>query len=160
MIIFVLDNVRSAYNVGSVLRTCDCAGVQKLVVCGYSPTPDNPKVRKTALNSELSVEWEQHEDIAEYLYRLKSDGINIFAIENNLSTYLEKQEDFFLSDLNSGDSVFVFGNEVIGVSDKVLEISDRILYLPTVGIKNSLNISSCAAVVAYELHRRSFRSQH
>ncbi len=147
--------MRSAFNVGSVFRNCDGAGVDKIVLAGYTPTPDNPKVRKTSLNSELSVKWEHVLEYEDLILNYKSLGLHIFSIENKIPGFGYKSINLFDYEFSKGVSgVFIFGNEVTGINDHLLGMSDQILFLPMCGIKNSLNISSCSAVVAYELLRR------
>ncbi|GAB4142415.1 MAG: RNA methyltransferase [Patescibacteria group bacterium] len=158
-----MENIRSAYNVGSVFRTCDSAGIDKLFLTGISPYPPHSKLNKTALGSLESVSWEYHNSSLEILKRLKDDGVKILSLEsfkNAKSIY-----DYFFSIIdisevtkkskeNFNDICLVFGNEDVGISKEVLEISDEILTIPMFGKKDSLNIAVSAGIAIYEFVRK------
>lgn len=137
----LLDNIRSCYNVGSIIRTCDGAGVGHAHLCGITPTPDHPKVGKTALGADKSVTWSYHRNGLDEVLRLKAAGKKIWSLENRvLSSSI-----FDCSPTTvEGPVVLVVGNEVSGVDPGILEASDKIFSLPMLGHKSSLN-----AVVAF-----------
>lgn len=141
----VLDNIRSAYNVGSIFRTADGAGVTKVYLCGYTPTPENPKVAKTSLGVEKTVPWEHHRQTLRLLKKLKKQGIRIVALEiapksKNLFKYKPKLP-----------VALIVGNEVRGISKTVLKNSDDIVEIPMQGKKESLNVSVAIGIALYQL---------
>ena len=151
MIIFALDNIRSAFNVGSVFRTLDGAFGKHtfLILGGFTPDGQSPEVSKTSLGAEGNVPWIRSDKLLPKLARYKSQNYKVISIEESNSA--EKFE-FHLPLLKQEDNlIFVFGSEVSGISKDILDISDKILKLPMNGIKNSLNISSTVAIVAYSL---------
>lgn len=141
--IIVLDNVRSALNVGSILRTADGAGAKKVVMAGITPYPPHPKVVKTALGAEAYVESEHITDLKCYLDSIKSEGYVIVSIEQT-----EDAKNIFRYDFPE-KVAFIFGNEITGVSMDALSKSDTVLELPMLGKKKSLNISNTCAIVSY-----------
>lgn len=145
-VIVILDNVRSAHNVGSVFRTCDAFLIQKLYLCGITPTPPNPEIHKTALGATDSVEWEYYEDVMEIVKKLKNEGVFIYSVEQaHNSIDLEN----LLIDKNQKCAV-IFGHEVYGVHQQILEISDCCIEIAQSGTKHSLNISVSAGIVLYK----------
>lgn len=144
----VLDNFRSAYNVGSVFRTSDGAGIDRLFLCGITPTPDHPKVCKTALGAEKSVPWEHSWNVLETVQKLRDEGYWIVSLEGG-----EKSNDIFgsLPLMREKDMpiALVVGNEISGVDPEVLKISSMNVYIPMEGIKESLNAASAFAIAAY-----------
>jgi tRNA G18 (ribose-2'-O)-methylase SpoU len=145
----LLDNVRSAYNVGSVFRTCDSAGVETLYLTGISAFPPHSKLDKTALGSLNSVNWVHHCQPEQAVAYLSSKNIPIICFESTdtalplFDTKLPKE------------SCLVFGSETNGISQAVLDQADLIVKIPQYGLKESLNIASAAAIGIYE-----FRRQH
>lgn len=150
--IAILDNVRSAYNVGSVFRTADSACIEKLYLCGYTPSPPNEKVDKTALGSIDYVPWEHHPDTLQLVGHLKSEGITTVAFETT-----SKSENFFDFNFPKGCAV-IFGNEKNGVGEEVLSAVDAILEVPAWGIKNSMNVANVFGIVIYEVIRQYVKS--
>lgn len=148
-IIVVLDNIRSGLNVGSFFRTCDAFGLEKIILCGISPRPPHKEITKTAIGATQSVDWEYHEDITSPLSSLKEDGYKIISIEQTTSSVL-------LNEYNESDKkiALVFGNEVLGVSEEALNMSDIAMEIPQFGTKHSLNVSVCGGVVLWK-----FKSQ-
>lgn len=142
-IIALLENIRSAYNVGSFFRTADGAGVQKLILAGITPTPPHNGIAKTALGAENAVAWEHTWRTLEMLKALKEEGYAIVVVEKTAQA-----QDFQTFDYPS-QTCLVFGHEVDGVSDQVLALADATLQIPMRGIKESLNVSSAFAIVAY-----------
>jgi len=144
----VLDNVRSEMNVGSVFRTADAFLIERIVLCGITPQPPKPEIHKTALGAEDSVSWQYYPTTLEAIDRLKADGYVICSIEQvHDSVSLEK----FSVDRGRGVAI-VFGNEVKGVSQQVVDASDQCIEVPQQGTKHSLNISCCAAIVMWHVY--------
>ncbi|MBQ2959363.1 MAG: RNA methyltransferase [Alistipes sp.] len=149
-VVIVLDNVRSAQNVGSFFRTADAFGIGRIALCGISATPPNREIHKTALGAEQSVEWSYHPTTLECIESLRQEGYRIIAIEqiegatmlNNFRA--ESTERYAL----------VFGNEVDGVDQAVADIVDGAIEIPQVGIKHSLNVSVSAGILMWELFRQ------
>lgn len=148
-LVVLLDNIRSAYNVGSVFRTCDSAGVDTLLLTGYCAIPPNPKLQKTALGSMSSVIWEHHCDSFLAAKYIKSKNIKLICFETTPGA--QSLHDFAFDT----DACLVFGNEETGINQKILDIADQIIKIPQYGIKESLNIASAAAVAIYEFRRQS-----
>jgi len=145
-IVVVLDNIRSAMNVGSIFRTCDAFAIEKIIVCGITATPPNREITKTAIGATESVAWEFIADINNAVDKLKNDGYTIAGIEQTdqsllLGNPIPKFEKIAL----------VFGNEVEGVSDSILDKLDFCIEVPQFGTKHSLNVSVCAGVVLWEM---------
>ena len=148
-LVVLLDNIRSAYNVGSVFRTCDSAGVDKLFLCGYCACPPNPKLHKTALGSVDHVAWEHHCSAADAVKYLKSQHVQIICLET-----VPQTQSLFEYHYQT-DTCLIFGNEERGIDPDILALADTILQIPQYGIKESLNIASAAAVAIYEFRRQS-----
>ncbi len=146
----LLDNVRSLHNVGSAFRTADAFCIEKIYLTGITGTPPHREIHKTALGATDSVEWEyaQHPGLA--VQELKRRNYTIVVIEQTTeSTPLQQ----FMPDSET-KYCLVFGNEVDGVSDEVLELADLALEVPQAGTKHSLNISVCVGIIAWELYRK------
>ena len=144
----VLDNIRSLYNVGSCFRTADAAGIERLYLCGITAAPPHASIRKTALGADERVPYEHHWNAAAVLARLRTQGYRVAAIETGPGSI----------DLFDWQPLFplavVFGNEVDGVSQPLLDLSDVRVGIPMFGVKRSLNVSTAAGVVFYELLRK------
>lgn len=145
----LLDNIRSMYNVGSIFRTSDSIMIQKLFLTGYTPTPEKKEVRKTALGSTESVEWEYHKNPIDLIKKLKSSGIKIVALEitDESINYTEIPQDIF-------PICLVIGNEITGIQNEILELCDLAIELPMYGIKHSLNVAVAYGIAVYELRRK------
>ncbi len=144
-IAIVLDNVRSMNNVGSAFRTGDAFLVEKVVLCGITAQPPHREINKTALGATDSVKWEHHESTSAAIEKLKSEGYRIFSVEQaDKSLSLEK----FIPEANE-KYAFVFGNEVYGVEQEVVDASEHCLEIPQFGTKHSLNISVSIGVVLW-----------
>lgn len=144
----LLDNIRSAYNVGSVFRTCDSAGVDQLFLTGYTCTPPHPKLKKTALGSTQSVNWQHHCQPFPLIQSLKTKHINILSLEP-----INQAKSIYDVDFNQ-PSCLVFGNEERGISPDILSQSHQILAIPQFGFKESLNIATAAGIAIYEFKRK------
>ena len=150
-ILVVLDNIRSLNNVGSVFRTSDAFLIEKIYLCGITATPPNKEIHKTALGATESVAWEHIEDTIELVKRLKNENIKVLSIEQaENSTML----DTFTPEDNQKYAV-VFGNEVKGVQQEVVSISDTCIEIPQLGTKHSLNISVRCGVVLWDLFTKT-----
>ncbi len=149
----LLDNLRSAWNVGSMFRTADGVGLRHLYLCGITPTPDNPKVAKTALGAEEVVPWSYTPNGVELALSLKGRGYQLWALENRpgaqpLSSALPLPAETPL--------VLVVGNEVCGVDDGILELCDRTIMIPMRGVKRSYNAAVAFGIAAWFLASGSF----
>jgi tRNA G18 (ribose-2'-O)-methylase SpoU len=146
----VLDNVRSAQNVGSFFRTADAFGIEQVALCGISCTPPNREIHKTALGAEQSVAWRYYPTTLECVEELRAKGYKIIAIEQiEGSTMLN---DFRLED--GTKYALVFGNEVEGVDQAIADVVDGAIEIPQVGIKHSLNVSVSAGILMWEMFRQ------
>jgi tRNA G18 (ribose-2'-O)-methylase SpoU len=145
----VLDDIRSAMNVGSVFRTADAFAVEKILLCGITAVPPNREITKTAIGATESVMWEYEADIEQVIHRLKESGYQVIAVE-------QTDRSVPLTDLlpQGGKLAVVFGNEVEGVSNSVLALSDACVEIPQFGTKHSLNVSVCAGIVMWELAKK------
>ena len=146
-IIIILDNIRSLNNIGSVFRTADAFLVQKIYLCGITATPPHKDIRKTALGATESVNWEYRKDTLEVVQELKQQGVQTAAVE-------QAENAVMLNDFEVGATetiALIFGNEVKGVSQEVVNASDTVLEIPQFGTKHSLNISVSAGVVVWDL---------
>ncbi len=167
MKIFIcLENIRSAYNVGSVFRTSDSAGIDKLFLTGISPYPPHSKLNKTALGSLESVNWEYHTSCLELLKKLKKDSVKILSLESfknaksiyDYDPFINKKNEITEKSHKNFDVCLIFGNEDTGISKEVLEISDEILTIPMFGKKDSLNIAVSAGIAIYEFVRKKLKT--
>ena len=146
----VLDNVRSAQNVGSFFRTADAFGIDHIALCGISSTPPNREIHKTALGSEQSVAWSYYDTTLECVAKLRAEGYRIIAIEQiEGSTMLNN----FRAERDTKYAL-IFGNEVDGVDQAVVDVVDGAIEIPQVGIKHSLNVSVSAGVLMWEMFRQ------
>ena len=144
----ILDNVRSAMNVGAIFRSADCAGVGSLALCGLTPAPPNAKLLKTALGAHESVEWRHWPATLDALRAARAEGRQVVALESGVAA-----EDLFACAL-AEDCALVVGHEVFGVAQEVLEAADRVVSIPLCGAKSSLNVATAFGVVVFELLRR------
>ena len=145
----VLDNVRSEMNVGSIFRTADAFLIERILLCGITPQPPKSEIHKTALGAEESVTWEYYSTTLEAIEQLKRDGYMICSIEQVHDSI--SLENFVV---HPGQKLaIVFGNEVKGVSQEVVDISDKCIEIPQEGTKHSLNISCCAAIIMWHVFR-------
>jgi tRNA G18 (ribose-2'-O)-methylase SpoU len=151
-LVFVLHNLRSAFNVGSIFRTAECFGAQKIYLCGYTPLPTQEKLAKTAMGTDELVAWEEAAKITELLPRLKSAGSKIIALETT-SHALPLEKTF-----GQEPTAFVVGNERFGLDPEVLELCDEVRMISLRGQKNSLNVGVATAIAAYEYSRQREKS--
>ena len=152
-IVVVVDNVRSLNNIGSVFRTSDAFRLEKIYLCGITATPPHREIHKTALGAEESVAWEYFEETIEAIRKLKTEGFTIVTVEqteNSLSL-----EDYAIE--KTRKYAFIFGNEVKGVQQNVVNLSDLCLEIPQFGTKHSFNISVSAGIVLWEVIHPLFK---
>lgn len=140
----VLDNLRSAFNVGSILRTADGFGAEKVYLCGYTPSPQDGKTARTALGADAVVEWESVARTETVLEALKASGWHLVALETSPRA-LDLAAPF-----PEQPTAFVLGNERFGLSPSILKLCDDVRQLPLIGVKNSLNVATIAALSLYE----------
>ena len=141
----VLDNVRSKHNVGSAFRTSDAFAIEHMALCGITSTPPDPEIHKTALGAEDSMSWSYSEDTLSYVRQLKSEGYLLIAVEQ--THHSTKLPDFHPE--ASQKYAFIFGNEVKGVQQAVVDLCDLSLEIPQEGTKHSLNVSVSIGVVLW-----------
>lgn len=145
----VLDNVRSLHNVGSAFRTADAFRIEKIYLTGITGTPPNREIHKTALGATDSVDWEYVDDSTEAIRQVKNEGYRIVAIEQ--TTESTPLQSFRLE--NNQKVCLVFGNEVNGVREEIIELADQALEIPQAGTKHSLNVSVCLGIVIWEVYK-------
>ncbi len=146
-VIVILDNIRSLNNIGSVFRTADAFLIEKVYLCGITAQPPHKDIHKTALGATETVSWEYAESTLEVVEKLKDDGVKVFSIEQaENATMLNDFEPEFHTKY-----AVVFGNEVKGVQQKVVDVSDGVIEIPQLGSKHSLNISVSTGIVLWDL---------
>lgn len=149
-LVIVLDDVRSMYNVGSVFRTADAFRMESILLCGITARPPHPEIHKTALGAEDSVDWEYFADTHEAVRKLHEKGYTVLAIEQVVdSTMLQ---DF--KPMPNCRYAIVMGNEVKGVKQTVVDICDGCIEIPQFGTKHSLNVSTAAGIVMWEMMKK------
>ncbi|MBK6282962.1 MAG: RNA methyltransferase [Draconibacterium sp.] len=146
-LVVVLDNIRSCNNIGSVFRTSDALLVEKVYLCGITATPPNAEIHKTALDAEKSVAWEYFEKTEDAVTQLQNEGFKVYAIEQVENSIL--LPDFF-PDKDEKVAV-VFGNEVKGVQQKVVNICNGSIEIPQFGTKHSFNVSVSAGIILWDI---------
>jgi len=149
-LIIILDNVRSLNNIGSVFRTSDAFLIKKIYLCGITATPPHKDIHKTALGATDSVDWEYFETTQDAITQLKNEGVTIISVEQvegaiALQDFPVKKEKTY---------ALIFGNEVKGVQQSVVNISDNAMEIPQFGTKHSLNISVSVGVVLWEFVKK------
>jgi len=147
-VIIVLDNVRSLHNVGSVFRTSDAFLIEAIYLCGITASPPHPEIHKTALGAENTVEWQYFENTLDAVQLLKQKDYRILAVEQaENSIPLEKFR------LENNRYAVIFGNEVKGIEQEVMDICDACIEIPQFGTKHSLNVSVAAGIVIWEIFK-------
>jgi 23S rRNA (guanosine2251-2'-O)-methyltransferase len=142
----ILDNIRSAWNVGSIFRSADGFGFTHAYVCGITPTPENEAVMKTSLGAEESVSWSYHKDAVILVKSLKKEGCRILCLEED-----PRADEIGRASKSSADSALIVGNEVTGVDPELLELCDEMLYILMRGEKKSFNVAVAFGIAAYSL---------
>lgn len=146
----VLDDVRSLYNVGSVFRSCDAFRIKAVYLCGITATPPNNEIHKTALGAEDSVEWRYFHDAEEAVAELHDNGVTVYSVEQVEGS--TKLQDIRID--SSSQYAIIFGNEVKGVHQSVVDASDGCIEIPQHGTKHSLNVSVTAGIVIWEFAKQ------
>ena len=146
-VVVILDNIRSMNNIGSVFRTCDAFRIEKICLCGITAQPPHKDIEKTALGATQSVEWTYFPSTTEAVQDLKNENYAIFAVEQTQgSIFLDKFEI-----RNYPKLALVFGNEVLGVEQEVIDICNECIEIPQFGTKHSLNISVSVGIVLWQM---------
>lgn len=143
----VLDNIRSCNNIGSVFRTSDALLIEKIVLCGITAIPPNKEIHKTALDAEMSVPWEYSEETEQAVLSLKKAGYFVYAVE-------QVEKSIMLPEFrpeNNQKLALVFGNEVKGVQQSIVDLCDGAIEIPQYGTKHSFNISVSAGIVLWDV---------
>ncbi|MCC7401831.1 MAG: RNA methyltransferase [Chitinophagaceae bacterium] len=149
-VVVVLENIRSAYNVGSIFRTADAFLIEAIYICGYSAKPPHKEIRKTALGAEETVAWKYFRTAPEAIAELREKGFKIFAVE-------QAENSSKLQRVNFGhekEVALIFGNEVTGVEQTTIDRCDGCIEIPQWGMKHSLNIATAVGVVLWEFVRK------
>jgi len=149
-VICVLDNIRSQHNIGSIFRTSDAFRIKELYLCGITATPPNREISKSALGATESVKWQYFAETGMAIDQLREQGYKIIAVEQAAGSIVLED---FEPDL-SMPFALIFGNEVTGVSDEVMEKVDACIEIPQFGTKHSFNVSVTAAIVLYHFYTR------
>ena len=149
-LVVVLDNVRSAYNVGSIFRTSDAFKVDLLCLCGICAVPPSAEIHKTAIGAELSVPWKHYGSTLQAVSTLRSEGYRIISVEQTLNAVSLEQ----FAPQEGEKYALIFGNEVDGVDQSVVDASDMCLEIPQWGSKHSMNVSVSAGVVLWQMVSR------
>ncbi len=146
----ICDNIRSLENIGSIFRTADALGVNKIFLCGICGTPPNPKIAKSALGAEKIVPFEYYSRTWRLIEKFKKERVNIISLEQDKKSiiYTKFKPKFPLA--------LIIGNEVKGISKRILEKSDKIIYLPMQGKKESLNVSVAFGIAGYHINLKRY----
>ena len=145
-IVVLLNDIRSLHNIGSVFRTCDAMAVEKLYLCGITATPPHREIRKTAIGASESVNWEYQKNPIEVIKKYQKSGYQIIAVEQT-----DKAISLENFDLNNKKILLIFGNEVNGVDQDLINESDISIEIPQWGTKHSFNISVSAGIVLWSI---------
>ena len=149
-IVVVLDDIRSLNNIGSFFRTADAFNISKIYLCGITACPPNKDIHKTALGATETITWEYRTSTLEVCEELKKEGFTLCSIEQTeKTTFLQN-----IYELSGDNFALVFGNEVNGVNQEVVNASDYVIEIPQFGTKHSLNVSVCAGVVMWEFCKK------
>jgi 23S rRNA (guanosine2251-2'-O)-methyltransferase len=149
-LILILDDIRSLHNIGSVFRTSDAFLIEKIYLCGFTATPPNKEIHKTALGATESVDWEYCKDILELIIKLKEDNIKILAVEQTENSIL--LNDF--QTIKNQKYALILGNEVYGVNQEAIYQCDSVIEIPQWGSKHSLNVSVACGIVVWDMVRK------
>ena len=157
----LLPNIRSAYNVGSIFRTADCFGIERIYLSGTTPTPVDrfgrsnsgaqKEISKTALGAEKDIKWEYVKDVNTFLKEKKKEGFSIVSIEQDKKSVLPAEFLKIKKQEKIENILLIFGNEVEGIDKNIIKKSDYIIEIPMKGNKESLNVSVCAGLIMYIL---------
>lgn len=145
-LVVILDNIRSAMNVGSIFRTSDAMAINSVILCGITATPPNREITKTAIGATDAVEWHYYDSTKDAILDLKAQGYQVFAIEQT-----DESIELMSFTPNSSKLAIVLGNEVNGVDNKILHLMDGAIEINQYGTKHSLNVSVCGGIVIHHL---------
>lgn len=148
-VIIVLDNIRSHHNVGSIFRTADAFAIEAIYLCGYTPVPPHREIHKTALGATDSVAWNYFTTTQDAINALKEKSIHLIAVEQTEKTI--SLQDF--SKEENKKYALIFGNEVGGVEQEIIDQCNTVIEIPQIGTKHSLNISVCAGILMWEFFK-------
>ena len=148
-ITIVLDNVRSAINVGSIFRTSDAFLIENIILCGITATPPDKEIRKSAIGATDSVKWEFSKNTIDAVKKLKTEGYHVIGVE-------QADKSTMLNDISlpKKQIAIIMGNEVNGVAQEVIDICNEVIEIPQFGTKHSLNISVTSGIVIWELWKK------
>jgi len=147
-IIIILDDIRSLNNIGSIFRTSDAFNIEKIILCGICGSPPHREINKTALGATEFVNWEYYKNIQDPIKKLIIKGYEIVSIE-------QTKKSIFLNEYKPKNKVvFIFGNEVKGVSEKSLELSNLHIEIPQYGEKKSMNVTICTGIVLWDFYQK------
>lgn len=149
-IIIILDDIRSLHNIGSVFRTSDAFLIEKIYLCGITATPPNKEIHKTALGATETVTWEYSKNVLDIIEKLKSENIQIWSIEQTENSVMLDE----FQPIENTKYALIFGNEVKGVSQEAINLSNGVIEIPQLGSKHSLNISVSAGIVIWDLFQK------
>jgi len=149
-VVLVLDNIRSAHNAGSIFRTADAFAVEKIYLCGITAVPPNRELLKTSLGAEKSMNWEFHKNSYDCIIRLKKENYRLVAVEQaaprqSLYTFKPSKEKI----------AFIFGNEVSGISDSILEQVEEAVEIPQFGTKHSFNVATTVGIILWDYYSKT-----
>jgi len=153
-LIAVLDNVRSQHNVGAVFRTADAFCLQGVWLCGICCCPPNDEIHKTALGAENTVDWQYFAETLDAVKALHEAGYTVFAVEQAHGSVTPEEVTRRLATADKPKVAVIFGHEVFGVQQNVVDASDACIEIPQFGTKHSLNVSVTAGIILYELSRQ------
>jgi 23S rRNA (guanosine2251-2'-O)-methyltransferase len=142
----LVDNIRSAWNIGSILRSADGFGFDHAYLCGITPTPENEAVKKTSLGAEEYVAWSYHKDAVQLVNDLRKDKWEILALEEEPRAIKISR-----AQKPTGNMALVIGSEITGIDAELLDLADQILYIPMSGEKRSFNVANAFSIAAYAL---------
>jgi tRNA G18 (ribose-2'-O)-methylase SpoU len=151
-VIVVLENIRSAYNVGSIFRTADAFLLESIYICGYTAYPPHKEIKKTALGADETVAWKHFKHIGDAIAEIRAEGYAVYAVEQAVDSWklgaFETEDDKI---------AVILGNEVTGVEQSTIALCDGVIEIPQLGMKHSLNVATAAGVVLWELIRTKIR---
>ncbi len=149
-VIVVLDNIRSAQNIGAFFRTCDAFAIERIALCGITATPPSKEIHKSALGAEMTVEWQYYPTTSECVEELANNGYTTLAIEQVEGSTMLDEYDFDPSKRYA----LIFGNEVMGVDQEVVDLADGAIEIPQLGTKHSINVSVAGGVVLWSVFQK------
>ena len=153
-LVVLLDDIRSMYNVGSVFRTSDAFRVEAICLCGITSRPPHPEIHKTALGAEDSVSWKYYEDAADAVSELKGKGYYIYGVEQVEGSIMLQNLSLPEDETGVNPVCVILGNEVKGVQQRLIDMCDDCIEIPQFGTKHSLNVSTAAGIVIWEIWQR------